>query len=86
MAIPQILQQLGRSNLQQFIQPAKQMMGMIRSAQNPQAMLNQLASTNPTMAKVMNTVNQYGGDPMKALQGTAEQMGIDPNEIMNMLK
>ena len=84
--LPPILQQLGRSNIMQMIQPAKQMLNMVRSAQNPQAMLKQIASTNPNMAKVMDIVQQYGGDPMKALQGTAEQMGINPDEILNMLK
>lgn len=84
--IPPILQQLGKSNIMQMIQPAKQIMNMVRTAQNPQAMLQQIASNNPNMAKVMEVVQQYGGDSMKAFQETAKQMGIDPNNIMNMLK
>ena len=84
--IPPILQQLGKSNIMGMIQPIKQMLNMVKTAQDPQAMLNQLAMNNPNMKKAMDTVNQYGGDSMKAFQETAKQMGIDPNEIMNMLK
>jgi len=64
----------------------KQMMGMIRTAQNPQAMINQLMQNNPQMKQVMDIVNQYGGDANKAFTETAQHMGINPNEIMDMLK
>ena len=84
-SIPPILQQLGRNNIQGMIQQVKQMMGMLRTAQNPSAVLNQLAMSNPNMKQVMDTVNQYGGDSMKAFRETAKQMGIDPNEVMKML-
>lgn len=84
--IPPVLQQLGRNNLLQMVQPVKQMMNMVRSAQDPQAMLNQLASTNPNMKQVMDIIQQHGGDPMKALKETAGQMGFNSDDIMNMLK
>ena len=45
-----------------------------------------LMMNNPQMKQVMEIVNQHGGDPMKAFRATAEQYGVDPNEIMNMLK
>ena len=84
--IPPILQQLGKSNMMQMLQPVKRMMDMVRTAQNPQLMLNQLAMKNPLLKQAMDITQQYGGDSGKALQETAKQMGIDPNEIMNMLK
>ena len=84
--IPPILQQLGKNNIQQMLQPVKQMMNMVRTAQNPQLVLNQLATSNPLLKQAMDLTQQYGGDSMKALSETAKQMGIDPNEIMNMLK
>lgn len=31
-------------------------------------------------------INQYGGDPQTAFYKYAEANGIDPNEILNMLK
>ena len=84
--IPPILQQLGKNNMMQMLQPVKQMMNMVRTAQNPQLMLNQLATNNPLLKQAMDLTQQYGGDSMKALEATAKQMGFDPNEIMNMLK
>ena len=84
MPIPGILMQLVRNN--PMIGQAKQMMAMLKAAQNPQMLLNQMISTNPKMKEVMDLVNQYGGDPNKALQAVAQQNGIDPKEIMDMLK
>lgn len=64
----------------------KQMMQMVRSAGNPQAMLNQLMMTNPNMRQVMEIVQRYGGDPMTAFRETARERGIDPQEILDMMK
>ena len=86
MAIPAILQQLGKNNMMQAVQPVRQMMNMVRSAQNPQEVLNQLAMNNPQLKQVMDIVQKHGGDPMAAFKATAEEMGVNPNEIMNMLK
>ena len=84
MAIPGILQQLAMNN--PLLQNAKQMIGMLKGVQNPQAMLNQMMSNNPQMKQVMDVINQYGGDAKKAFYTLAEQKGIDPNEILNMMK
>ena len=84
MAIPGILMALARNN--PMMVQIKQMMSMVRTAQNPQAMLNQLAMNNPQLKQGMEIVSQHGGDVGKALTATAEQMGSDPNEIMQMLK
>ena len=55
-------------------------------SQNPQAMLNQMVMNNPKLKNVMDIVNQYGGDPNKALEETAKQYGITPNDIFDLLK
>ena len=64
----------------------KQMMGMLRNAQNPTAMLNQMVMSNPQLKQVMDIVQQHGGDSMKAFYAVAKQKGVDPNEILDMLK
>ena len=66
--------------------PIKQMMNMIRSAKDPTAALNLLAARNPQLKQAMEIVQQYGGDSMAALRGEAAKMGVDPDEIMGMLK
>lgn len=84
MALPGILQQLAMTSPR--MGQIKQMMGMVRSAGNPQAMLSQLAASNPAMKQVMDIVNQHGGDPDRAFRTIAEQNGIDPQEIINMMR
>ena len=64
----------------------KQMMSMVKGASNPQEMLNMMAMNNPALKQAMDIVDQYGGDSMKAFRATAEQMGINPEEIMGMMK
>ena len=83
--MPPILQQLGKSNITQLIQPVRQMMNMVRTAQNPALMLNQLAMNNPLLKQAMDITQQYGGDSTKALRETAKQMGISADEVMGML-
>lgn len=84
MAIPGILLQLARNNPKMM--QLKQMMNAVKMAQNPTAMLNQMAMNNPQLKQVLDVVNQYGGDANKALADIAKQNGIDPNELINMLR
>ena len=80
--IPDILRQLGKTQAY----PIKQMMNMVQMSRNPQAMLQQMMMQNPQMKQVMQIVQQYGGDPMKALYEVAKEKGMDPEEILSMLK
>lgn len=84
MAIPSVLMQLAKSN--PMMQQIKQMMTMVNSAQNPQAMLNQMMMSNPHLKQAMDIVNQYGGDPEKAFRTVAEKNGLNPDDILNLLK
>ena len=61
-------------------------MGMLQSANNPNAMLMQLAQSNPQLKQVLDIVQQHGGDPMAAFRAEAQARGVDPNQIMGMLK
>ena len=85
MGTPAILQQLWRSNMAQLAQPVRQMMSMVRTAQNPQAVLNQLIMNNKQLKQVMDIVQKHGGDPMVALRKETEAAGISMDEIMGML-
>ena len=68
------------------LQKLKQMMGTIKSAQNPQAMMQNMMAQNPHYKQVMDYVQQNGGDPKIAFYKMANEMGVDPNQIINMLK
>ena len=69
-----------------MMQNVRQMMGMLNSSQNPQAMMNSMIQNNPNLKQVMDIINQSGGDPKKAFYALAEQKGVNPQEILDMLK
>ena len=84
MAMPEILLQLAKNN--PMIAKAKQMMNVIQTAQNPQAMLNQMIQSNPQLKQVMDVINQHGGDIDKAVRTVAEQNGLKPEDVMEMFR
>ena len=63
-----------------------QMMNQVKSASNPNMMLQQMAQTNPTVQQAMNYVNQNGGNAQQAFYQLAQQMGVDPMTVLNQLK
>ena len=62
------------------------MMQMVQNAGNPQAMLAQMAQSNPQIGQVMQLINQNGGDPQKAFYALCKQRNVNPDEILGMLK
>lgn len=65
----------------------QQMMQLMQSGSNPASMMQYLMNTNPQVATIMNLVNtKYGGDPKAAFYDLAKQKGVDPNQILSMLK
>lgn len=49
-------------------------------------MIQNMIANNPQMQQVMNYVNANGGDAKTAFYNLAAQKGINPDEIINMLK
>ena len=64
----------------------KQMMNLVNGAQDPGTMIRQLMDRNPQMKQVMDVINSAGGDPRRAFYELAQQKGVDPQEILNMMK
>lgn len=64
----------------------KNLMNMVKSAKNPQTMLQGMINQNPQMKQVMNYIQQNGGDPKTAFYKLAEQQGVNPDEVLQMLK
>ena len=46
-------------------------------------MVNQMMSQNPQVNQI---ISQYGGDPKTAFYRYAEANGVDPNEILQMMR
>lgn len=62
------------------------MLNAIRSAGNPQMMLNQLASQNPMLSQALQYVRQNGGNAQAAFYKLAQERGVDPNTILSQLQ
>ena len=83
-----MLSQLSQTQNPMFgnLKAIKQMMSTIKSAQNPQMMLNNMMMQNPNYKQVMDYINQNGGDAKTAFYKMAQEKGINPNDIINALK
>ena len=46
-------------------------------------MVNQMLTQNPQINQI---INQYGGDPKTAFYKYAEANGVNPDEILKMMK
>lgn len=64
----------------------KNMVNMVRSAGNPQAMLQSMIQSNPQLRQVMEFVNQSGGDAQAAFYKMAEQKGVNPEQVLSILR
>lgn len=84
MGMPGILQQIAKSS--PMMGTIKNMMSMVSGAQNPNMMISQLMNSNPQMKQVMDLINSAGGDPKRAFYELAQQKGVDPQEILDMMK
>ena len=64
----------------------KQMANMMKASRNPQAMLNQLAQNNPQAKELVNLLNSSNKSPKELFYQMAQEKGVDPNEILGMLR
>ena len=67
------------NGIQKIIQTAK-------SGNSPQQLLNSLAGQNPQLNQVMQLVNSGKITPKQLFMNMANQQGINPNDIISMLK
>lgn len=49
-------------------------------------MLQSMVQNNPQMKQVMEIVNNSGGDPKTAFYRMAEEKGVDPEQILSLLR
>ena len=55
-------------------------------AQNPQLLLNEMLSNNPQLQQVFNLIKQSGGDLKTTFLNMAQQMGVNPQDVLNQLQ
>ena len=88
MSTPQILQQLGgmKSPVLPNIGQIRKLMSVVKSAQDPTALLQQmLQQNNPQLKQALDYVQQHGGNPEKAFEDLAKEKGLDPEQIKREL-
>jgi len=77
---------INRTKTNQQINNPMAIVQAIRASRNPNMMLQQLAQTNPNVASAFNLIQRYGGNPQTAFYEEARRRGIDPNQIISMLR
>lgn len=68
------------------IQSIKRMAGMLKGKTNPMQILQMAAGQNPQVAQIMNMVGNSNLSPKQMFYNMAQQYGIDPSAIIDMLK
>ena len=59
---------------------------MLNQKQQPMQNNQQYVTQKPTWKMVQDYVNQNGGDPKAAFFKLAQEKGVDPSFILNMLR
>ena len=68
-----------------FGPPNLQMINLLRSSKNPNALMQTLAQQNPAMRNVMSLVNKHNGDAKAAFYALAKEKGVNPDEVISYL-
>ena len=74
------------TKLQQNAASLKQMFDLLKGSSNPTEMMNRILANNPNTSKVLDYIRQNGNDPEKAFNALSNQMGLNPNDILSMLR
>lgn len=64
----------------------QQMANMMKTMRNPQAMLNQLSQNNPQVKELMTMLQTSGKSPKDMFYQVAQEKGVDPEEVLKMLR
>lgn len=71
-------QQQPRNDIQQLIQT-------IKNCGNPQQMMQSMIQNNPQLG-IVNLLQENGGNAKQAFYALAQQKGVNPDDILNMIK
>lgn len=63
-----------------------QLINLFKSSKNPQQLIMNMAQTNPQARQILDMVSKSGQSPKDLFYTLARQKGVDPNQILNMLK
>ena len=63
-----------------------QMARMVRNSKNPQQAFQSMLQNKPQVRQIMDLVRSSNMSPKDLFYKAAQQRGVDPNQIINMLK
>lgn len=69
----------------QQVSQIRSMMNLVKNSGNPQAMLSQMAMSNPQVKEAMDYISKYNGDGEKAFYALAKEKNQNPEEILKQL-
>ena len=72
----------------QMSQPNNMMnlINMLKTGGNPNQLLNMAIQSNAQVSQLINEMKASGSTPKDFFMQKANQMGVNPNSILNMLK
>lgn len=79
-----IISQLAQKLQPQNLGKIRQIINLMRSAGNPEAMLQSMVSQNPQMKEVINLIGNR--DPKQVFYSLCKQRNIDPDSIFDLLE
>ena len=79
-----ILNQLMNTAMQN--NPIINLFRTVSAAQNPNAMMQQMANNNSQLQQTLDFINQNGGNAKQLFYSMAQQKGVNPETIINQLK
>ena len=66
--------------------PFRNVMNTMNAIRSPRTMLNQMLMQNPQMKQAIDYINANGGDPESAFYKLADEMGVDPDEVLKAMR
>ena len=88
MSLPAILQQLGLKAMQSnpnFAQ-IKNLMSAARGAKDSETIMQQVIENNPQYQQAYSQMKQEGGTLKEVFMNRAKALGVNPDDVLNMLK
>lgn len=64
----------------------KSMAQMLRSANDPKALVQNMLSQSPYQNEILGYINAANGDYRAAFYAMAKQRGVDPEQFLNALR
>ena len=81
-----LYQEMMQNNQAQPYGQIKQMMNALRNSSNPQQLFLNMLGNNPQIKQTIQMIQQSGKSPKDLFYQMAQEKGVDPNQILNMLQ